>query len=487
MTDPAPASANEISPPRSLRRLFWQAGALFSGLAVLAVAALLAATAYLHNVAYEIGRTVESLRLAEDVQAELLVYQHAKTLEILVGSDAHAREAVEARQRLTQLVESAIGRASAEEERKLLGALQTSVQDFLSSTAGLGPGGPAARAEIELLTGRFDDAFAKAHAVIQFDIDLAEAQRRHASVQRMAAITAASIAAGLLLMLVLVGRTLRRALFVPLRRVSEAIQAYPRDRSRRAPEIGSAELEQIARTFNLVASDLQAERENQLRFLGGVAHDLRNPLGALRNAFSLLRSDGMVTDEARLHRLLLVGGRSVDRLGAMLEDLLDLSRAELGRLSIVPESCDLREVVRDTAALFDGAGATVQLDLPDATVPAWCDPSRITQVLSNLVSNAIKYSPDGGVVRITARSEQRSAIVEVADSGIGVPEGELDSIFEPFQRSSTTRGAFPGVGLGLFLSKQLVEAHRGELTVQSAPGRGSTFRISLPASGEPTG
>jgi signal transduction histidine kinase len=453
-------------------------------LAVVAVAAFLASTAYLQNIAYELGTSVESLRLAEEVQAELLVYQHAKTLEILAGSDAHAREAVEARQRLTHLVEWATGRASSGEERRLLGALRGSVQDFLSSTAGLGPGGPAARAETELLTTRFDDTFAKGQAVIQYDLDLAEVQRRHASVQRMAAFTAASIAAGLLLMLLLVGRTLRGALFVPLQRVSEAIRAYPRDRSKRAPEIGSAELQQIARTFNLVASDLQAERDNQLRFLGGLAHDLRNPLGALRNAFSLLRRDRLVNDEARFHRLLHAAGRSVDHLDTMLEDLLDLSRVELGRLSIVPESCDLRDVVRDTAALFDGTGATVQLDLPDAAVPAWCDPGRITQVLGNLVSNAIKYSPESGVVRIAARSEQRSAVVEVADSGIGIPKQELDSIFDPFQRSSATRGAFPGVGLGLFVSKQVVEAHRGQLTVDSAPGRGSTFRVSLPASGE---
>jgi two-component system chemotaxis response regulator CheB len=311
MTEPALGCT---SPPRSLHRLFWQAGALFSGLAVVAVAALLASTAYLHSVAYDLGMTVESLRLAEEVQAELLVYQHAKTLDVLVGSEAHAREGAEESQQLVHLVEWAIGHASSEEERSLLRALQGSIQEFLSSTAELKPAEPNARAELEVLTSRFDDAFTKAQSVIQLDLDTARAQRRHARIQRVAAITAASIAVGILLILIFLGRSLRRELFVPLERVSEAIRAYPRDRGRRAPEDGAAELQQIASTFNLVASDLQGERENQLRFLGGVAHDLRNPLGALRSALTFVGPDRPVPDEARLHRLLVLARRSADRL-----------------------------------------------------------------------------------------------------------------------------------------------------------------------------
>jgi signal transduction histidine kinase len=480
MADAIEARMDASPSSKSLRRLFWQAGALFSALVVAAVAAFLASTAYLQSMTQRLGTTLESLRLAEDVQEQLLLHQHAKTLELLVGSEAHAREAVDVSQRLTHLVDWASGHASSAEERDLLLVLRSSVQEYLSSASKLRSTGSVDWRVTERLADRFDDAFGKVQSVIQLDLDLAHSQRRHADLQRIAGITAGSITVVLLVMFVLFGRSLRKALFVPLDRLSEAIRGYPADRSRRAPEVGSRELQQIGRTFNLVASDLQAQRENQLSFLGGIAHDLRNPLGALRGAFTILNPDRPLPDQARLRRILHVARRSVDRLNTMVEDLLDISRAELGRLSIVPGECDLRDIVRDTAVLFDSTGASVESVLPDVPVPAWCDAGRIMQVLTNLVSNAIKYSPEGSTVRIAACADDGAAVLEVSDAGIGVPPEELNRIFEPFRRSSLTKSSIPGVGLGLFISKQLVETHGGQLTVASTPGKDSTFRITLP-------
>lgn len=118
---------------------------------------------------------------------------------------------------------------------------------------------------------------------------------------------------------------------------------------------------------------------------------------------------------------------------------------------------------------------------------AGCDPARIAQVLNNLVSNAIKYSPEGGAVRIAARAEPGNAVLEVEDSGIGIPDGELASMFQPFRRSSFAVEDIPGVGLGLFTSRQIVEGHGGQLMVESAPGRGSRFRVVLPSCDERLG
>jgi len=178
-----------------------------------------------------------------------------------------------------------------------------------------------------------------------------------------------------------------------------------------------------------------------------------------------------------------MSSRSIARLNSMVDDLLDITRVELGKLRLDPKPCDLRELVRDAAALFESASPShaVDLHVPAAPLTATCDAARIAQVLNNLVSNAIKYSPDGGVVRIAARGEGRTVVLEVVDPGIGIPDAELASIFQPFRRSTFARDNIPGVGLGLFTSRQILEAHGGALTVDSTPGHGSCFRVVLPS------
>jgi signal transduction histidine kinase len=314
--------------------------------------------------------------------------------------------------------------------------------------------------------------------VIRFDLDLARAQRQHAGTHRIVAVAAGGVALGLFLLPILLGRSLGRALFLPLDRMSEAIRSYTHDRGRRAPEGGSDEIRRIACTFNLAASEIQRQRESQVRFLAGVARDLGGPLAALRGALALVKPDP--AREASLTRPLFIAKRSVDRVTATVEDLLDISRVELGELPLACTRCDLRDVVRDAAARSEPGASILQVVLPGGCVPAWCDARRIGQVLNNLVSNAVRYSPEGSLICVKARKEGEAAVLEVIDTGIGVPPDEQDEIFEPFRRSTLTRDSIPGVGLGLFVSRKLVEAHGGQLTVDSTPGRGSTFRVSLP-------
>jgi signal transduction histidine kinase len=173
----------------------------------------------------------------------------------------------------------------------------------------------------------------------------------------------------------------------------------------------------------------------------------------------------------------------VERLEKLLEDFLDASRIEAGRMSLSLADADLRDVAREAADLFADASPDhpIALDLPEGPVLARCDPARVTQVLNNLISNAIKYSPRGGRVAVAVARDGGDAVLGVSDEGVGVPEGEREQIFEPFRRGASAHGV-PGAGLGLSTARRIAEAHGGRLEVEPRAGGGSTFRLRLPAS-----
>jgi signal transduction histidine kinase len=239
----------------------------------------------------------------------------------------------------------------------------------------------------------------------------------------------------------------------------------------RAPERGPAELRIIAAQFNVMADSLARQRENQLAFLAGVAHDLRNPLSVLKLAT-------MTTSPDRVP----IMKRQVDYLDRMVGDLLDASRIEAGQLELRPKQEDARGLVCEVYELFRDLSPVHQLsiDVPDKPVILYCDALRIEQVLNNLVSNAIKYSPKGGPVEITLEDFEGEAVISVTDYGLGIPSDQRNRIFEPFRRARLTKEYIPGIGLGLSVARRIVEAHQGQLDVRSEEGKGSTFFVHLP-------
>jgi signal transduction histidine kinase len=176
----------------------------------------------------------------------------------------------------------------------------------------------------------------------------------------------------------------------------------------------------------------------------------------------------------------------------MVENLLTLARADEGRAPLAVEPTDLRELVDDaaeTARLLAEAGnVAVTASKPEAPVLLAVDRHRIRELLLNLVTNAVKYTPAGGTVSIELEDEGHAAIMRVRDTGIGVAPGDLPHIFERFWRADPARsrtGDRPGVGLGLAITKWIAEAHGGSITVQSRPGRGTVFTVTLPRSAAP--
>ncbi|MBV8715688.1 MAG: GAF domain-containing protein [Chloroflexi bacterium] len=218
--------------------------------------------------------------------------------------------------------------------------------------------------------------------------------------------------------------------------------------------------------------------------LGTVSHELRTPLGSIKGYATTLLTHGNRLRKDEQREFLEIIDSEADRLRDLIENLLDLSRLEAGVLRIDREPARLarsaREVTRKVQ--LTASGHQVVLDWPDDDPLVDADEKRIYQVMQNLITNSVKYSPDGGCITLSARSRGRELIVSVTDEGLGIPASEIDKIFDRFHRVQTemSRG-IGGTGLGLAICKGLIEAHGGRIWAESGgDGKGSTFRFTLP-------
>ncbi|WP_051639761.1 cell wall metabolism sensor histidine kinase WalK [Cellulomonas sp. URHE0023] len=246
------------------------------------------------------------------------------------------------------------------------------------------------------------------------------------------------------------------------------------------------DVDESAAGYVVVATDVTAEREAarlQDEFVSLVSHELRTPLTSVLGYLDLL-TDGTdpLTDDQREY--LTVIDRNARRQLRLVGDLLLTAQVDAGKFSISPQRLDLVDVARAslTSATPVAEAARVQLDLVAEPTVVDADPVRLAQVLDNLISNAIKFTPAGGSIRVSVEPTALGARIAVADTGIGIPPDELESLTTRFFRASTaTRRAIQGVGLGLAITKAVVDAHGGTLSIASLVGEGTTFTIELPA------
>jgi signal transduction histidine kinase len=220
--------------------------------------------------------------------------------------------------------------------------------------------------------------------------------------------------------------------------------------------------------------------------LATVAHEFRNALTPLKGYLSILAKDGQRPGPAEDGEGVRVMLRQADRLERLASDLLAASTISSGRVPIVPESIDLASLVREQAETVGRtAGRTIVVRGASGPVHVVADPLRVSQVLANLLSNAIRYSPADQAVRVTIASSEARAIVSVRDEGPGIPVEDQERLFVPFARTASPGGGggiarVDGTGLGLYVSRALVQAMSGRMWVVSRPDRGSTFSFSLP-------
>jgi signal transduction histidine kinase len=217
-----------------------------------------------------------------------------------------------------------------------------------------------------------------------------------------------------------------------------------------------------------------------------VSHDLRNPLSAITLASSLLQdSDALSPDE---REQLDIIDLSAKRMRALIEDLLDVTRLEGGkRLPIEPKPMDPRSLLDETYELFKAQAAsrsiTLRCSAGEAIPPVHADHNRVLQVLSNLVGNALKFSAAGGMITLQAERRNGDVLFTVGDTGPGIPRENLNDIFNPYWQGK--RAERLGAGLGLPIAKGIVEAHGGEIRVESEPGVGTKFLFTLPLAAQP--
>lgn len=222
--------------------------------------------------------------------------------------------------------------------------------------------------------------------------------------------------------------------------------------------------------------------KSKIELLGHISHEMRNPLTPIRLQLHLLRIAGEPLDAGRAKSLRILE-RNFDRLNLFIQDVLDVARLEAGWLRIVQGPVDLRQLITDAVesveSTCEGKQLTLTSELPP-TLWAWGDPQRLSQVLANLVSNAIKFTPQGGSIHVRGCVRRARVVVEVHDEGVGLSPEQMQKLFRPFSRAHESSG-IPGLGLGLFICKGLIEQHGGKLIVASAGvGKGATFTFDVP-------
>ena len=221
-------------------------------------------------------------------------------------------------------------------------------------------------------------------------------------------------------------------------------------------------------------------------FVSAVSHELRTPITSIVGYLELL-ADGAYGDlTAQQAEAVARVDANSQRLLGLIDDLLTLSRVQEDGLGLVDKELDLVRVVATACEVVGPAwatkGLTATVDLPEAPVPFLGDEDMLERVVVNLVGNAVKFTPQGGRIDVRLEAGERGPVIEVSDTGIGIPEDEVDLLFTRFFRSSTAQQqAIPGSGLGLSIARHIVEMHRGSVAVESVLGEGTTFRVQLPA------
>ncbi|MGB5047393.1 MAG: HAMP domain-containing sensor histidine kinase [Caldilineaceae bacterium] len=254
---------------------------------------------------------------------------------------------------------------------------------------------------------------------------------------------------------------------------------------------GRHEVAQLAETFNGMAAQLaqaaRSQREaEQLRreLLAWVGHDLRTPLSSIRAIVEAL-ADGVVTDTATQQRYLLTAQRDIQSLSLLLDDLFEMSQIGAGGLQLDRQPASLADLLSDTlesfTALATAKGVTLTGSAGAGVDPVAMDVQKIGRVLGNLISNAIRHTPAGGLVRVQAKATGGDVLVEISDSGEGIPAASLGRVFEQFYRVEASRNRETGgAGLGLAIAKGIVAAHGGQIGVDSTAGAGARFWFVLP-------
>ena len=266
--------------------------------------------------------------------------------------------------------------------------------------------------------------------------------------------------------------------------MNHIVQCYSKgDFSQRIPVQGKDEASQLGRSFNEMADQLKNLEVTRQSFVANVSHELRSPLTSMKGFLEAMM-DGTIPPEEHDHYIDIVLSET-RRMTAMVNDLLDLARIESGIITINYEVFDINELIRRTLITFEAriSEKRMELDVRFANEQSfvYADSNQISQVLRNLIDNAIKYSPDGRTLLVSTYALRKEVYVTIRDTGVGIPAEDVPHIFDRFYKVEKAHTPSPqvGSGLGLAIVKKIIEAHGQSITVKSARGKGTQFTFTL--------
>lgn len=270
----------------------------------------------------------------------------------------------------------------------------------------------------------------------------------------------------------------------PLQEMEKAARTLSEGEFYQIPIKGPDEVRALASSYNEMVDKVKSFQDSQRDFVANVSHELKTPLTSIQG-FSEAILDGTVIDGPALNKAAGIIKTEADRMYRLVVDLLDLARFDAGTVTLDRQPLDLERLLNQVGSQLIPQAVEAQVDFRldiDPLPTCVGDEDRLSQVFTNLVDNAIKHTPAGGFVHLSARSEEGLARVEVIDSGEGIPPEHLPRIFERFYKVDGARKkeTIPGTGLGLAIAEQIVQAHSGTIQVRSQPGEGTAFEVNIP-------
>jgi signal transduction histidine kinase len=268
----------------------------------------------------------------------------------------------------------------------------------------------------------------------------------------------------------------------PLGHMAEvAGQIAAGDYGQRVSYTAGDEIGRLATAFNDMAGQLQKTEELRQELLGTISHEIRTPLANIEGYMQGLM-DGVVPEEPETYELVR---REAARLGRLVTDVERLSRLEAGAEAIIPRNLAAAEIIEAVVAplrpQFAHSSVSFSVDCPEPCPHVWADPDKVAQILGNLLSNSLRYTPSGGAVNVGVRADGPMVAFAVGDTGVGIPTADLPHVFERFYRVDKSRSsASGGSGIGLAVAKALTEQMGGSISVESVPGSYTRFTFRLP-------
>jgi len=279
--------------------------------------------------------------------------------------------------------------------------------------------------------------------------------------------------------------TLSRWVADPLQKVVYAAQTYPSEEMKSIPPRGPHEVQDLTRAFNSMIARVESSQKSQRDFVANVSHELKTPLTSIQGFAQAILDETADTPERRKQAAQIIYSEA-GRMHRMAVNLLELARLEAGTADLKMFPVDVKALLHNIVDKFtlqaQKAGINLRLNTPEQVPTLIGDGDRLAQVFTNLVDNALKFTPANGQVILSAANAGAEMEISITDSGIGIPREALPRLFERFYRVDASRagGESHGAGLGLAIAKEIIDAHGGRISVRSELGHGTTFVIHLP-------